>query len=52
MDRGGCADTGGIYECVRACKPRECCVYAFTSGLLSLPVEEEEGDLTVYSYVL
>lgn len=27
-------------------------VYAFTSGLLSLPVEEEEGDLTVYSYVL
>ena len=28
------------------------CVRAFTSELLSLPAEEEEGDLTVYVYVL
>ena len=28
------------------------CVCAFTSELLSLPAEEEEGDLAVYTQVL
>lgn len=47
--RGG---TAGICECVCTCEPRGHCAYACTSDILSLPAEEEEGDLPVYAYVL
>ena len=52
VDRGVHASTQGIRECACAFKSRECRVCAFTSELLSLPPEEEEGDLAVYAYVL
>lgn len=39
------ASTQGIYKCVCACEPRGHCVCAYTSDLLTLPHEEEEGDV-------
>lgn len=37
---------GSMNTC--ACEPRKCCVCTLTSETLSLPAEEEEGDVAVY----